>query len=688
VRPSEIQSRVVYTAKELSAWESMIALTGSGEAQLIADVETYGTDPKNGKLLGIALCHPSLPSLPIYVALQWYDFQTSTWHRNPEMEEILGRHVYQLAVVYDFIGHNYMYDKSWLDSALDLGTTWHADTRLMWHMASAPAGPRPYGLKDAQIEELGWEAKGNVELNEQIKARGGRQGPDMYLADTNVLCRYASLDAASTALLYNKLSAFFNEHDYWWMLEKMMAYSRLLAWNTEQGIAVDVARLEAVIESLGHTKGAYEAAFLEALAGPIDRLERMWRDDRAAKYTVDAARHRFLTNWDMQKRFKLSSDKDKRELFYDVLKLPVVMETDGGKGATGVDAIKLAAKDRPELAEVVEAYTEYESSETLLNSFAKPWLGSVASGRLHPRFNPCGTVSYRLSGFKPYLLNAPFDERELMSCLTCDPGWEGLHADFVSVEPAVTAHYSQDPSLLKVFRDGLGDVYLDLALTLFPNDRELREGYNPNIPVTAEVKERFKKQRKVAKIIQLAVQYTGTKYTVSKGLTFAGFPTSLDEADLLVQAYWKHFRKVNVMNETLFMKFDRQGYLRNAVGRIIRVPTHVNIKKKDGTIWEKPLPRYKDLPNRFIQSSAHDLLSLWVLGIAEGVERRRLSAKPVLLDCHDSTSWQCPKEETPALEEVFKEALTELNANVRLTVQLKVDVKRFQTLAGLKGEEV
>jgi DNA polymerase I-like protein with 3'-5' exonuclease and polymerase domains len=180
-------------------------------------------------------------------------------------------------------------------------------------------------------------------------------------------------------------------------------------------------------------------------------------------------------------------------------------------------------------------------------------------------------------------------------------GLGGLHADFVSVEPAVTAHYSQDPSLLKVFRDGLGDVYLDLALTLFPNDRELREGYNPNSPVTSEVKERFKKQRKVAKIIQLAVQYTGTKYTVSKSLTFAGFPTSLDEADQLVQAYWKHFRKVHIMNETLFMKFDRQGYLRNAAGRIIRVPTHVNIKKKDGTIWEKPArARYKDLPNRFI----------------------------------------------------------------------------------------
>lgn len=685
MQPSQINCRIIKTAEELQGWYMTVMQLGTGEARMVADVETYGTDPKNGKLLGVALCHPSMPDQPVYVAFQWYKFEASQWEVNPErldilvcLDEVFGR--------VDLIGHNYCYDRSWLDKHFGVNTTWHADTRLMWHMASAPSGPRPYGLKDAQVEELSWEAKGNIELNEQIKARGGTPGPDMYLADVEVLGRYAALDAASTALLYNKLAPFFQEHDYWWMLERMMEYSRLLQWNTEAGIRVDAPRLEAVIESLGHTKEAYAAVFLEALAGPITRLERMWRDDRAAKYTQDYARERFLSNWEMQKKFKLSSDKDKRELFYDILKLPIVMETDGGKGATGVDAIKLAAKDRPELAEVVEVYSEYESSETLLNSFAKPWLGSTSNGRLSPRFNPCGTVSYRLSGFKPYLLNAPFDERELMSCLKCDEGWEGLHADFVSVEPAVTAHYSQDPALLKVFREGLGDVYLDLAVTLFPNDRELREGYNPNLPITSEIKERFKKQRKIAKIIQLAVQYTGTKYTVSKNLVFAGFPTSLEEADQLVQAYWKHFRRVALMNESLFLKFERQGYLRNAVGRIIRVPTHVKIKKKDGTIWEKPVGRYKDLPNRFIQSSAHDLLSMWVLNISRMVRERGLNAKPVILDCHDSTSWQAPKEEIQALEEIFQEALTELNDTVRLSLKLKVDVKRFQTLAGLKGE--
>lgn len=655
---------------------------------LVADVETYGTDPKNGKLLGVALCLTDT-MVPQYVALQWYDYKTSTWMLSPEYNAQVEM-LKDLLTNHQLIGHNYAYDKSWLDNVLHINTSWRACTRLMWHIASAPSGPRPYGLKDAQVELLGWEKRGSDELNAQVKARGGQlKKGDHYLADKDLLGKYACSDALSTAQLYKHLSPFYDEHDYWWMLEKMVEYSWLLNWCTTEGIRVDIPALEKQAEILKDTKEAYGARFMELVAPEVTKLERIWKEDRATKYTIPAARERFLSSWEMQKKFKVSSDKHKRELFYDVMKLPIVVSTEGGKGGTGVDAVKLAisTSGREDLSDLKEAYEESESSETLLNSFVKPWLGILSNGRLHPRFNPCGTVSYRLSGFKPYLLNAPFDEKDVMQCLQCDEGWEGVHADFNSVEPCVTAHYSQDPSLLKVFREGLGDVYLDLALTLFPENEDLKAYYNPMLPVTSEVKELLKGPRKIAKVIQLAVQYTGTKYTVSKNLTYGGLPTSLDEAGRLVEAYWKHFHRVAVMNEALFLKFAKQGYLRNAVGRVIRVPTHIDIKKRDGTIWHKELPRYKDLPNRFIQSSAHDLLSFWVLVIARKVREEGLKAKPMLIDCHDSTSWQCPREETPRLQEIFREALTELNETVKMTVPVKIEMKTFNTMAGLKGDE-
>ncbi len=636
---------------------------------LVADVETFGLDPKNGKLLGVSICPVDDTSLAQYIFLQWYDFKTSSWVKHPDFDKQLNRLRGALTSWDGLIGHNYSYDKLWLDHVLGIHTKWHACTRLMWHMASAPMGPKPYGLKDAQVELLGWDKRGDTELSAQVEARGGKlKEGGHYLADKELLAKYACLDASSTAQVYNKLKPFFDEHDYWWMLDKMVEYSWLLQECTLAGVRVDVPALDACVEALSNTKEAYASRFLEITKPYIERLERLWREDRAAKYVSADARQRFLATWDLQKKFNLSSDKDKRELFYSSMNLPIVIETEGGKPSTSLEAIKIVLKDK----ELLEAYENTESAETLLNSFAKPWQGVVESERLHPRFNPCGTVSYRLSGFKPYLLNAPFDEKELMSCLKCDEGWEGVHADFVSVEPAVTAHYSQDPSLLKVFRDGLGDVYLDLALTLFPDDKELKAGYSPQMPVTSVVKEKFKRQRKVAKIIQLAVQYTGTWRTVQRNLNLEGFPTTPVEASELVQAYWKHFYRVASMNEALFLKNIRDGYLRNVVGRIIRVP----------------YPRYKDLPNRFIQSSAHDLLSFWVIIINRMVREKGLRAKTVIIDCHDSTSWQAPKEEVQELETCFKEALTELNGLVRMSVPIKADFKRFITLAGLKGQEI
>lgn len=660
---ADITPRLIYTANELAE----VLATWDVNQPVVADVETYRTDPKDGKLLGIALCSVARPLEPIYVVNQAYSFTTSHW----------GCTIDPLAPLLGFfkevklVGHGYSYDKLWLDSVLGYSTHWVGCTRLMWHLASAPAGPRPYGLKDAQVEVLGWAKQGDEELKEQIKARGGDlKNGDHYLADVDILGKYACLDAASTAMIYNHFASFFDKHEYWWMLREMVAYSWLLQENTNAGIRVNIDLLESQARLLEDTQKGYASQFQELADVHINRLERIWRDDRASKYTLPAAKERFLASWEAQKKFKLSSDKDKRELFYDSMRLPVVVATEGGKPSTGVEAVKASVRksERTDLTELMEAYEQTESAETLLNSFVKPWLGAIRGGRLHPRFNPCGTVSYRLSGFKPYLLNAPFAETDLMNCLQCDEGWEGVHADFVSVEPAVTAHYSQDPSLLKVFRDGLGDVYLDLALTLFPGDAALRQGYDPLVPVSSDVKKRFEKQRKVAKIIQLAVQYTGTKHTVYRNLSEMGDKTTLAECGELVDAYWKHFRKVMVMNEALFRRNINQGYLRNVVGRIIRVP----------------FPRYKDLPNRFIQSSAHDLLSLWVLRINDLVQSRGTLARPVILDCHDSTSWQCPKDQIEALEGVFKDALTDLNESVKMTVPIKIEMKRFTKLGGLK----
>jgi DNA polymerase I-like protein with 3'-5' exonuclease and polymerase domains len=536
----------------------------------------------------------------------------------------------------------------------------------MWHLASAPAGPRPYGLKDAMVEVLGWGSANDALLASEVKARGGSlKSGDHYLASLETLAHYATLDTHATIEIYRRLRGFFDQYEYWPMLAQMMQYNLLLDNNTVGGILVDEEGLQKAHNRLLVTKEAAARRFKRLLKEEINELETDWADRRIAEYKREYNKIRYATHPEEWKRFNLNSDKDKRELFFDKLQFTPTERTAGGQPSVGADGLKWI--NHPAL----DSYLKYEKANTLSTSFSGPYLESVRGGRLHPGFNICGTVSYRLSGFKPYLLNAPFDEKALLRHLQCDPGYIGVHADLSAIEPTITAHYSEDPALLKVFRDGLGDIYLDLALSLFPKDEGLKNGYNPNIPISKEVKKRFERQRKIAKVIQLAVQYTGTGHTVSKNLTKDGIPTTVEEADNYVRAYWGKFWKVHEFNRKLFELNRQQGHLRNVIGRIIRVP----------------FPDYKDLPNRFIQSSAHDVLILWVSEIYGLFKNRGIKASPILLDCHDSTSNQVPSEMVEEAKKIYKEALDNINRRLGLCVTIRADIKTFQTLAGLKAQE-
>lgn len=630
------------------------------EGPVACDTETFGKRPEEGRLLGISFSGNR--GISIYIPF-WEHQEDGSWTFRAQNSLVSRLKTWFRNA--SLIGHNFTYDKKWLASK-GFKTHWAVDTRIMWHLASAPSGPRPYGLKNAQVELLGWSNRGDEELKLHVEAKGGSLSKgDHYLADTEILAKYACLDTHATYEIYRKLKGWFEAHSYWGLLRDIMAYNELLEENTTRGIGVDLEGLQKAHNRLIQAKEAAMKRLAKDLKEPLESLQKDWLDRKLATYKREYNRIRLLNHPEEHPKFNWNSDKHKRELFYDKLGNEVVYTTDSGQPSTNADSVKQMK------GEWVESYLKYEKANTLSTNFSGPYIGSIVSGRIHPGFNICGTVSYRLSGFKPYFLNAPFDEKHIMKHFKCSPGFVGLHADLAAIEPTMTAHFSDDPALLKVFRDGLGDIYLDLALSLFPDDQRLRSIYDPNAPITKAVKKELDKQRKIAKVIQLAVQYTGTKYTVSKNLKKEGIDADIWEADRYVQAYWRKFHKVAEFNNRLRELNRAQGYLRNVIGRIIRVPD----------------PEYKDLPNRFIQSSAHDCLVLWVLEIDRLRKERGVEMYPVLVDIHDSTSWEVREDQVGKGEEIFKDALETINRRLELSVTIKAEMKKFLTLAGLKGEE-
>ena len=191
---------------------------------IAVDTETYGKawdKPENRRLLGISIATLTNPNnTPNALYIPFNSFQDGLWHVHdtswcyPMLEQWLASKA--------LIGHNFAYDELWLRLA-GVNTSWHACTRLMYHMASAPSGAKRYSLKDAQKELLGWPESNKDEMALHVKAMGGdiKKG-DHYLATLSTLAKYACLDTMSTALVYSELTSFFNTYTYWDQLHIVM----------------------------------------------------------------------------------------------------------------------------------------------------------------------------------------------------------------------------------------------------------------------------------------------------------------------------------------------------------------------------------------------------------------------------------------------------------------------------------
>ena len=108
-----------------------------------------------------------------------------------------------------------------------------------------------------------------------------------------------------------------------------------------------------------------------------------------------------------------------------------------------------------------------------------------------------------------------------------DPGWTMFSIDFSNIEMRVAANISKEPLFIKEFLEGSGDFHALTATALFP------EYSDPATPAA-----RKKELRALAKIINFALLYGGTAYTIFENLSKAGFATTFEEAQELVQKYW------------------------------------------------------------------------------------------------------------------------------------------------------
>lgn len=185
--------------------------------------------------------------------------------------------------------------------------------------------------------------------------------------------------------------------------------------------------------------------------------------------------------------------------------------------------------------------------------------------------------------------NTSMDANETVNlrCLfIAEEGWTFASIDYGNIEMRAAANLSGEPEFIKEFLQGSGDFHDLTASKVFP-------GYSdPNSPDY-----KSKSLRALAKIINFALAYGGTEYTIYESMSKRDPNITRERCKEMVDNYWKG---VPVFAEWCAKKRNRarnELVCETATGRVISFESALTAKRLHTPIDQerKNLSRYYDL---------------------------------------------------------------------------------------------
>lgn len=644
IRPIKCQTNSLLSNWEIVRTKRRVGeLLASAGEKIVIDFETKGTRwwLPDSRIIGIAVSG-EVGMDAFYIPLLDYELL-------PLSEEGIESTFFSMLSGKKLIFHNALFDYGWIKHA-GFFPTIEWDTMLGWHLCDNSMNRR-YGLKQAQTEVLGWPHTNEEYLKESVERRGGKlKHGDHYLGDPEWLALYAALDAYSTWLLYKNQQGKCECKDL--MQTMLIPFMLLLQEQYEEGMDVDVRHLETYGQQLRDKLCTLESSFRSAYGQYIEHFENALAEQTAAHYKSEAKKLEILQGATRPK-FNIQSKVQIGRLLTEFMGIVPPDKTETGRPKIDIMNLEYLVAEHKNL----ECLIEYSKTVKILQ-YVEAYIKHTSNGKIHPNYNMCATVSGRLAGYEPNMLQVPRDSRECMQAFLPKSGWALVGGDFTALEPSWTAYYSKDPSLLKIFRDGRGDTYLELVETIFGKSKAALYDEED----IEKSKKLLKEERDLCKTVHLAAQYGAWKKKLAHQLRWNINGYTLMICEKILMGYWKKFRKVLELKVSLSHWFKEQGYIWNRFGRILK------------------LPGSKDILNRLIQSSGHDTL-IYLNLIVDRLRREQgIEMVPWCLDIHDETAWQVrgDRENVEGALRIFRQAIRELNKKLDLGFDLKLKAKVYR----------
>lgn len=446
---------------------------------------------------------------------------------------------------------------------------------------------------------------------------------------------YASSDAWHTFKLGNHLEHELGLESLWKYVETIYMPMTEVLWNMERrGIMMDPRAM---------------AALRRPLTAKLGELER--------QFTAESGR---VLNF--------NSTPQLRDFFFGELGREPRRWTSGGKSGNrkpslgeeqlkeweeGGDILAKCVRERRKVAKLISTYIDGLSK----------WLDGRL--RIHTTFNQHRTATGRLSSSDPALQNIPIRGDlgpRFRECFIAGPGKVLLAADYAQLEQALMAHFSQDPNMLAMVREGK-DIHCGSTAIMNPEDGCTYE----EVLGAKKTKEKYRTDRQQMLVEWRAIcknMSFGVNYQMGDKLLATKLGCTIIEAKNRKAEYLSQFPNIAkyVTKQHEYVREHLKVY--SVVGR----PRRLWGALAGGKYLAEAERMAVNTP---IQGSGADVVARAMMRCHDSDELKQLDAK-MLLQVHDEVVFEIPEENAEAAIPIVKRLMEE-DPELGLSVPMRVD---------------
>ena len=341
--------------------------------------------------------------------------------------------------------------------------------------------------------------------------------------------------------------------------------------------------------------------------------------------------------------FNIDSPKQLSEILFEKLKIETkgLKKTSTGYFSTSESVLQKLSDEN----EIVKDILEYRSLAKLKSTYTDK-ISEICdqNSRVHTSYHQAVTSTGRLSSSDPNLQNIPIRTKEgitIREAFIAPSSKKILAMDYSQIELRLMAHYSQDPIMLKSFKNN-EDIHKRTASEIFG----------------VELDKVDDEMRRRAKTINFGLLYGMSAFGLANQLA-----VSRTEAEIFLNNYFERYSAVKKFMSDIVENSKELKYVETLYGRKIHVP---NITANNFMVRQAA---ERAAINGPLQGSAADIIKIAMIKIDEWIN---LNAPEInmILQVHDELVYEVPNTFS---EDDLRPILDLMENTTEIDVPLKVE---------------